>query len=226
MKIWHISDTHGFHKQLIIPKDIDVVAFTGDESNNIDPNLNHNEFLLFVNWFSKLDIKHKLFIPGNHSSFIFHNRKTANEILKTNGITMLDKTSITIDGLKFYGDPIVPRYKNWVYMADREKMNKHWQLIPEDTDILMTHTPPKGILDLTENINHQLEQTGCSALRKRIQKLPNIKVHLFGHIHNNQDIVNIGSRKLDHVIYLNGASVKDGRFDLGIIHHGNIIEIA
>jgi 3',5'-cyclic AMP phosphodiesterase CpdA len=37
MKIWHISDTHTFHKLLTRPEDVDMVIFSGDCSNPRDP---------------------------------------------------------------------------------------------------------------------------------------------------------------------------------------------
>lgn len=225
LRVLHISDTHGFHDLLNIPQDIDVLAFTGDESNRRDPYFNESEFYDFAQWFAEIPIKHKLFIVGNHSTYIFHNEKTVKELFQKNNITWLHKESITIDGIKFYGDGISPRFGDWVYTTDRAKTKKHWDLIPEDTQILLTHTPPKGILDITENRNHEIELVGDSALWKKVTKLPLLKAHLFGHIHNNKDIINTGTRTINNVIFSNATAVTDAKFNEGITFHGNIIEI-
>lgn len=225
MKILHISDTHGLHHQLNIKNDIDVLAFTGDESNHRDPYRNEAEFYDFAQWFIDLPIKHKLFIVGNHSTYIFHNEKIVRDLFQKNNITWLHKSSVVIDGIKFYGDGISPRFGDWVYTTDRAKTNKHWDLIPEDTQVLLTHTPPKGILDISENRLHEIELVGDSALWKRVQKLSLLKANLFGHIHNYKDIINTGTRTVDKVVFSNATAVTDAKFNEGITFHGNIIEI-
>ena len=225
MRIWHISDSHTFHKEYKVPENIDVVAFTGDESNHMESALNHNEFLDFVEWFKNIDVRYKLFIPGNHSIWIFNNEKLAKSILNNNGIIWLHKQELIIEDIKFYGDGISPTFGNWSYMCKREKINKHWDQIPEDVTVLLTHTPPKSILDLTEECDYNLTMCGCSALLKKVSGLKKLKVHLFGHIHNFKSIVNIGCRELNGIRFYNGAAIEDGRFDKGVIFNGNIIDI-
>ena len=225
LRVLHLSDTHGFHDLLNIPQDIDVLAFTGDESNHRDPYRNEAEFYDFAQWFINLPIKHKLFIVGNHSTYIFHNEKTVRELFLKNNITWLHKSSVIIDGVNFYGDGISPRFGDWVYTTDRAKTNKHWDLIPQDTQVLLTHTPPKGILDITENRFHEIELVGDSALWKRVQKLPLLKAHIFGHIHNNKSIINTGIRTINNITFSNATAVTDAQFNKGITFHGNIIEI-
>lgn len=48
LRVLHLSDTHGFHDLLNVPQDIDVLAFTGDESNRRDPYFNEAEFYDFA----------------------------------------------------------------------------------------------------------------------------------------------------------------------------------
>jgi hypothetical protein len=64
MKIWHISDTHTYHDQLTIPKDIDMVIHSGDCSNPRDPYNNEPEVRNFIHWFKSLPIKHKVYVAG------------------------------------------------------------------------------------------------------------------------------------------------------------------
>jgi Icc-related predicted phosphoesterase len=110
-------------------------------------------------------------------------------------------------------------------MKARDKIYKVWDSIPDDTDIVIVHGPPKGILDLSYNRNNQLEFCGCSALAKRIRKIQP-KLCLFGHIHNCEDIINAGYTKHSdyNTIYSNGSVVTDGKFGK-LSSNGNIFEI-
>jgi len=110
-------------------------------------------------------------------------------------------------------------------MKARHKLFDTWEAIPEDTDILVVHGPPKGILDLSYNREHILEFCGCSALKKRVLKL-NLKLMCFGHIHNNEDIINSGIMKLSNLItiFSNGSVVTDRKFGK-LTSNGNILEI-
>lgn len=66
MKILFISDTHGMHNQLIIPEGVDMIIHAGDVANYKDPGRNTNEVLDFIEWYEKIEIKHKIWIAGNH----------------------------------------------------------------------------------------------------------------------------------------------------------------
>jgi len=64
-------------------------------------------------------------------------------------------------------------------MMNGENRKEHWEKIPMNTDILITHGPPMDIMDKTEIGGHHV---GCQYLAKRIKKVKP-KVHIFGHIH-------------------------------------------
>lgn len=226
MKILHITDTHGFHEQIVL-QEADILCITGDESNSKSQFINHGEFLDFFSWLEKVRplFKHIIMIPGNHSSWIYHNEKQAKQKLKDIDVNLLIREEIVLEDLKFYGEPIVPTFGDWVYMTARHKLYRYWEMIPEDVDVLLTHTPPKGILDLSEDRNRILEMCGCGALNKKINKLKQLKAHLFGHIHNYKEIVNTGILIRDGVIYSNATAVTDGEFAKGVTFHGNIVGI-
>ena len=224
MKIWHISDTHSYHKFLEIPEDIDMVIHSGDFSNYHDVLKNEPEALNFLSWFAALEIKHKVLIAGNHDAFaIFLKFK---ELCIGLGITYLENTEVVTDGLKIWGSPYTPQFGNWHFMKSRAKIGRVWQSIPDDTDIIVTHGPPKGILDISEDRYHSIEFCGCSALKKRVLKMPNLKLMCFGHIHNNTDIINAGTMNLStsDTIFSNGSVVTDGKFGR-LSSNGNIIEL-
>lgn len=225
-RIWHFSDTHGYHEQLKIPDGIDIAIFSGDCSNPRDPYRSEPEVREFLHWYSNVDIKHKIFVAGNHDAAIAEgliSEKKYQDFSKR-GIIYLDGDTADIEGIKIWGSPYCPEFGGWHFMRPRAKMNKLWQTIPEDTDILVTHTPPKGILDLAEDRDYNLEQCGCGALYKRVQTL-DLKLHCFGHIHNNDIQYNAGKFiSGTGMVYSNGSVVTDNRFGK-ITSNGNIIEV-
>jgi Icc-related predicted phosphoesterase len=226
MRIWHISDTHGYHDLLDVPKDIDMVIHSGDCSNPRDPYNNEPEVRNFVDWYSKLDIPTKIYVAGNHDSSI-EKKLVSTSDFYTNGIIYLEDDFIHIDGWKIHGSPITPNFGNWSFMKSRDKLDKHWsRSVDDDVDILITHGPPKGILDISEDRNHNLENCGCNALKRHVITRIKPRLMLFGHIHNNKEIINAGTMKLSicDTIFSNGSVVTDGRFGK-LSSNGNIINL-
>lgn len=224
LRIWHISDTHGYHDQLVLPEDIDLIIHTGDCSNSKIPAINEGEVYRFIEWYSKLDCM-KIYSPGNHDTSIEHRLVRPKDFTDRN-IMYLENEDIIINGIKFTAIPYVPTFGvGWSFMKSREKLGKLWDTIPEDTNVLLTHGPPKGILDLSENRDHSLEQCGDGALYKRIQKLPNITHNLFGHLHSFKTCRNHGIYHHNGITYSNACVLEDSKFDEGVIFNGNIIEI-
>lgn len=225
LKIWHISDTHTFHEMLTVPENIDIAIFSGDCSNPQNTLQNSFEVLAFLKWFGQLPIKYKVFVAGNHDVSIERKVIFENDFID-NGIIHLWDKEVIIEGVKVYGSPYTPSFGfGWAFNKDRSKIHKVWEQIPEDVDIIVTHGPPKGILDLSYDRDNKLEMCGDLALKKRIKQL-NPKLVCFGHIHNCDNITNQGYIKLaDHdTIYSNGSIVTDGRFGQ-INNNGNIFEI-
>jgi len=226
MRIWHISDTHGYHDLLDVPKDIDMIIHSGDCSNPRDPYNNEPEVRNFIDWYSKLDIPTKIYVAGNHDSSI-EKKLVSTSDFYTNGIIYLEDDFIHIDGLKIHGSPITPSFSNWSFMKSRDKLDKHWsRSVDDDVDILITHGPPKGILDISEDRNRNLENCGCNALKRHVITRIKPRLMLFGHIHNNKEIINAGTMKLSicDTIFSNGSVVTDGRFGK-LSSNGNIINL-
>ena len=112
-------------------------------------------------------------------------------------------------------------------MKSRDKLDKHWQRsIEDDVDILVIHGPPKGILDISEDRNSNLEFCGCKALKRHVVDRIKPKLMLFGHIHNSDDIINAGTMKLSicDTVFSNGSVVTDRRFGK-LSSNGNIFDI-
>ncbi len=224
MKIWHISDTHNLHIKLTIPQ-VDCVIFSGDCSLTDNFAINSNEVSNFIDWYASLPIKYKVFVGGNHDVSIERGLHKP-EKFKQNGIEYLFNDFVIIENYRIWGSPYTPTFgKGWAWNMQRHKIHKVWDMIPDDTDILVTHGPPKGILDYTINRQNELENCGCSNLRKRISNL-NLKACLFGHIHNCEHIHNSSIQKLarSNTIFSNASCVQDG--DIGtLISDGNIFDL-
>ena len=225
MKIWHISDTHTYHGLLDIPENIDIVIHSGDATNPKDPYLSEDEMQNFIYWYSLLPIKHKVFVAGNHDVCIERNFIKKDDFERA-GIIYLENDWIEIERFKIWGSPITPTFgSGWAFNKNRAKTHEIWKHIPDNTDVVVVHGPPRGVLDLSYNRENELEFCGDTSLKKRMLDLKP-KLCLFGHIHNCEDIINAGIMKLSirDTIYSNGSVVTDGKFGK-LSSNGNIFEI-
>lgn len=225
-KIWHFSDTHTFHGYLNPPEGADIAIFSGDCSNPRDPYISVNQIRDFIEWFQSLQIPNKIFVAGNHDIAIERKYVTVQDFTKA-GIIYLENNSTVVEGLKIWGSPITPTFgTGWAFNKDRAKTADVWKNIPNDTDIIVTHGPAKGILDLSYNRDGVLEFCGCKSLKRRIFEIEP-KLFCFGHIHNCKDILNAGYTKVANcnTIFSNGTVVIDGKFEYGAVSNGNIFEL-
>ena len=87
MRILHLSDTHCLHSKLTIPENIDVIIHSGDESNYRNVIFNEPEFYDFLEWYIKLEIPNKIFVAGNHSSYIEENEPYVKSLFFLNATT-------------------------------------------------------------------------------------------------------------------------------------------
>lgn len=171
MRLVCLADTHNLHHHLPIP-DGDVLIHAGDCTDGGTRNETNN----FLKWMDEQPHPYKILIPGNHD-FYFEKR----ELLKTipEGIEVLLDQELIIKGKKFWGSPVTPGMENWAFNRERGlAMQRHWGKIPEDTDVLITHTPPYGIMDQIASG----ERLGCEELLKTLDYVEP-EIHLFGHIH-------------------------------------------
>ena len=180
MKILHISDTHGCHRRLHDLPQADIVVHSGDFTMNGS----EQEALDFMNWFCDLSYPQKIFICGNHDDCLYG--ATIDGL--DGNVHYLCNSATEIESLKFYGIPM--------FMSDcvTDRQARHYANIPEDTDILITHTPPFGILDCDDSINY-----GSEELLGRITAVQP-RLHLFGHIHSQY-----GTTSLNGTTFSNGA---------------------
>lgn len=195
MRIVCISDTHDLHSVLRIPEG-DVLVHAGDATANGT----EAQVREFCEWFSDQPHRHKIFIAGNHDWLFETEPETARRMIR--GFTYLEDSSTEIDGRIFYGSPWTIRYYEWAFMLERgSELASKWKYIPAHTEVLVTHSPPQGILDR----NGRGESAGCGDLLKRVREIAP-KVHIFGHMHPSNGIETIGD-----TTFINAAIAGDGR---------------
>lgn len=205
MKIVCISDTHGQHEGLKLPKG-DLIIHAGDVTRNGT----FIQTITFLNWFSSLEYEHKIFIAGNHDFFF---EKGIIDGFMPMGIHYLNDSGCEINGIKFWGSPVTPWFYDWAFNRQRgEEIRRHWNLIPKDTDVLITHGPVQGIHDKTAGgVN-----AGCKDLHNYLGCI-RPKAHVCGHIHEGYGEKIVGSMR-----FIN-ASVLNERYEL--VNEPRVFEI-
>ena len=183
MRICFFSDTHKLHREIDLP-DADMYVCAGDISSRG----RENEIKDFMEWFSRIKSylnPIKILILGNHD-FLGEEEPSRFTV---------------IDGIKIYGSPIQPTFHDWAFNVDRgDPIKKYWDAIPEDVDILITHGPPFGILDVTNRGNIHV---GCEELIKRTNEIKP-KIHVFGHIHEAYGVV-----ERDGTMFINASVLNE-----------------
>jgi len=197
VKIIAISDLHTYEPD--IPEG-DVLVCAGD----ITFRGTALEIVPMLTFLGEQPHKHKILIAGNHDWLFERNPEFAKELCEQHGITYLEDSGVEIDGVKFWGSPVQPEFCDWafnrsinddMYHSRYPHIKPHWDMIPEDTDVLITHGPPSGILDRTQEGRH----VGCPHLLKRIEEVKP-KLHISGHIHEGY-----GKQQGEHTLFVNAS---------------------
>lgn len=219
-----ISDTHCQHDRLYIPT-CDFLFHCGDFTHIGRP----VEVEDFFKWMSNQDqATHKVVIAGNHDFTLDDGHRqfyqpTKDMIKLYQNVHYLEDESITLDGLSIFGSPASPVFGNWGFGVTEKEMAERCELIPPDTDVVLTHGPAHMVLDYVPyrgGVN-----TGSNVLHRYLQER-NVKMHLCGHIHPGR-----GSQMNNGVLHVNAACVDDNyqimngimmiEIEQGVItHHG------
>lgn len=219
LKIWFISDTHTRHAELDVPQ-ADVVIHCGDEANVRKPSMNKLQSASFFDWFEKLDFETKIFVPGNHSTAI------AEGLLQPKdypSVRFLIHEKMELRGFRIFGSPYTPTFFDWAFMKDREELDHYWAEIPADTDILVTHGPPKGIRDVTRSWETKEPiHVGSLKLTRHVLNRICPRIHAFGHLHDEVGIQNFGTETRNGIQFINCSCV-DLQGEL--VNHGIVVEV-
>lgn len=189
MKIVCISDTHGQLPD--IGERGDILIHAGDYSrlslyfkDNLEVLM--HEATLFADWLKRMTHKfrHVLFTPGNHDLLFESYPGIGQQLLRDRGISYLGEDGLRIEGVNFLGCSMVPAglppYNGWAFEA-RDPIRKfYWGSLKKKVDVLVTHSPALGTLDLVSITN---ENKGCPYIAAAVRRLEP-GVHISGHIHD------------------------------------------
>lgn len=182
IRIVCISDTHCL-KAAHIP-DGDLLIHAGDLTSAGTP----TEIQAQIDWLTSLPHEHKVVIAGNHDTWLDPRSratlgaKDRESAVEWWGIWYLQHSSVTLKfhggrrEVRVYGAPQIPACGGEEFAFQYPRGHDAWsETVPEDTDILVTHSPPKYHLDLPAAL-------GCEHLLKEVWRVrPGL--HVFGHVH-------------------------------------------
>ena len=176
-----ISDTHNIHTPMQLP-DGDVLIHAGDVTGKgTEAQVYH-----FLAWFSAQPHRYKIFIAGNHDFYFELAQPERIAAMIPDNLIYLNDSGVTIEGIKIWGSPVQPWFFDWAFNRKRgPEIKKHWDLIPNDTDILITHGPAYKRLDRVIRGN---EAVGCVDLLKAIERVEP-KFFICGHIHEAYGVI-------------------------------------
>lgn len=199
MKIVFISDIHTKFQNIKIPK-CDILISCGDYSfmGRID------EVRSFHEWMNKQKAKHKISVQGNHELEVEENFQISKLIAEEAcpGVHFIDEGLVEIKGLKIWCSAITPFFRDWAWNRHSHEIQKHWDVIPEGIDILVTHGPPYGIADIAPIGGH----IGCPKLLEAVRRVKP-RIHAFGHIHEGY-----GDHGLSLGTHFINAAICDGQY--------------
>ena len=198
MQITVISDTHGHHDRIKSLNKPAINSFDGlgkmiIHAGDITEDGTEAEVRDFLRWFAKLPYQYKIFIGGNHDLFLAENSIVKIGPMIPQGVYYLNNSGLIVDGIRIWGSPVTPYFMDMGFNKKRGKeIRKVWNGVPSQTDILITHGAPLGILD---------GGIGCEDLLNRVVELKP-KYHLFGHTH-----CHTGIKKVGETTFINAAIV-------------------
>jgi len=239
-----ISDTHNQHDDIVVP-DGDIIIHAGDFTGR---GLKY-EIEEFIEWYGSLPHTWKILIAGNHDKGTDPDQKSdvykggpeyTRTLCALNNIILLEDESCDVldnngNMIKIWGSPVSPTFgRGWAWNRDRgHQIFQHWNKIPTDIDIIVTHGPPFMYGDMLRHANRNpdgslLYNVGCVDLLNRINKT-NCKMTVAGHIHEDRGVkidekntithVNTSSLNLSYRPY----SGKSFRFDWEKVQKGESI---
>jgi len=191
-KLVIISDTHGIERKL---PDGDILIHCGDFTSNGT----FHQLKQFIQWFRSQPHQYKICVAGNHDIIV--QETECKYLFSDSDIIYLEDQLAIVKGLRIYGSPWTPTFFDWAFMKDRgEPIRAMWNLIPENLDVLITHGPPMGVLDVSIYSNTHV---GCADLLTRVLEVKP-RLHIFGHIHYGY-----GQIERDGIKFINACQLNE-----------------
>lgn len=173
MRIAIVSDTHGRHRELP-PIEADLLLHCGD---GIAGRGWGREALADLDaWFGEQAVDEVVCVGGNHDHAV-QQALARGERPFVHARCLVDET-VTVGGLRIHGAPWTPELVGWAFYRDAAELRRAWAGIPEDLDVLLTHTPAGGTLDRSSSGR----SCGCVHLQAALERA-RPRLHAFGHIH-------------------------------------------
>lgn len=190
LRIVCISDTHQLESELVVPPG-DVLIHAGDFTFF---GKGARAIANFNSWLGELPHRYKILTGGNHEYAI--ESDPALRKLITNGTLLLNEP-VMVGPAKVWGSPLTALHGGAFGISNPADRVKIYDSIPPDTDILVTHGPPYGILD-----NSPTEYAGPAGDRELLEAVLRIRprLHVFGHVH-----AGYGVRSTQHTVFVNAA---------------------
>lgn len=213
LKIVCISDTHNVTDNLILTSG-DILIHAGDFTKTGKK----SEVQHFAHFMKKQNFKYKIIIAGNHD-ICFDEKNFSAKLKKFSDLEAnekdlftpddakkmlsefiyLENSSVEIFGIKIFGSPIADSSRTeggFVIKGSDEIRKTLWKMVPDATDILVTHGPPYGICDFSKRKVHG----GCKFLLQEVMQRIKPKFHVFGHIHEAN-----GKEEIENITFINCA---------------------
>ena len=201
MRLVAISDTHCRLRKVTVPSG-DLLIHAGDLTFRGDI-LEISQELRELGRIAKNFTYGCVLTAGNHDFLAERNPDLMKQMCDDQGLVYLDHQTATVGGFQVFGSAYSPEFNRWAFNVPRGPALKFlWDQIPDDTQVLVTHGPPMGILDPVERYNNstgliEVEHVGCADLYARTKELKQLKLHVFGHIHLGYGVHN--SNELTYV---------------------------
>ena len=215
MKIVMISDLHGTLPDTV--PECDVLTIAGDVSPCYGRYPYHKIWMKdnFNHWLKDQPARNIVGVAGNHDEALMDD-----DFANSLHWDYLKDSSVIIDHVKFYGHPWTKLFCDWYFQLDDISLAVKNNMIPDDTDVLITHGPPYGVLDVVQGVDvmvrgrRESEYLGDKSLKRRVNELPNLKLHTFGHIHSSHGVRPPTVLSEHNTTFVN-AAVLDERYQPG-----------
>lgn len=183
-----IADLHGSFPKL---EGGDLLIVAGD----LTARDTIHEYMKFYHWFHNQNYSHFIIIAGNHDRLIEEGLVLTEGLANTTYLCNSEMVFYPplfpagnfpqdLKRLKIWGSPNSLRFDEVnphcaAFMKTERQLKRIYSKIPDDVDILITHTPPLQILDR----NSDGHRCGSLSLRNELDNRIKPKLHIFGHIH-------------------------------------------
>jgi len=190
LRIVCISDTHELHRELEVPIG-DLLIHAGDFTLF---GKGSRTIVDFNAWLGELPHPYKVVTYGNHE-FALEAKPELRKLI-TNAIVLVNEPAM-VGPAKIWGSPLTQHYGGAFGRSNVADRVRTYSTIPIDTDILITHGPPYGVLDGCPD--EYPGPAGDRELREAVIRVKP-KMHVFGHVHSGY-----GVRPTRHTFFVNAA---------------------